>query len=224
MQIRVGKTVSQPGPSTIPASLPGRAADLPEPGRTTRYITLNEIDVDEPSWFLNLNGVALRGRSGDGDAQGRDGRGLGLRQPDRGHPPDAHAPRHLPGGRADTVRRRGLRGGLRAARTAFPAGSTRLRFATGPMQPPDPSERGFKDTVKANPGYFTTVRAKFDLPDGVTAPQDYVYHCHIVEHEDNDMMRPFTVTAVARCAQRPGDGPRRPAVPGPSRRWQQRKT
>ena len=33
MQIRVGTTVSQPGPTTIPASLPGRAADLPEPGR-----------------------------------------------------------------------------------------------------------------------------------------------------------------------------------------------
>jgi len=27
----------------------------------------------------------------------------------------------------------------------------------------------------------------------VTAPQTYVHHCHIVEHEDNDMMRPFTV-------------------------------
>ena len=80
------------------------------------------------------------------------------------------------------------------ARTACPAGSTRAPFATGPMEPPDPSERGFKDTVKANPGYFTTIRAKFDLPSGVTAPQTYVYHCHIVEHEDNDMMRPFTVT------------------------------
>ena len=56
MQIRVGTTVSQPGPRTIPASLPGRKADLPDPART-RYITLNEIDVDEPTWFLNLNGV-----------------------------------------------------------------------------------------------------------------------------------------------------------------------
>jgi mannose-6-phosphate isomerase-like protein (cupin superfamily) len=54
---------------------------------------------------------------------------------------------------------------------------------------------GFKDTVKANPGYFTTIRARYELPTGVTAPQRYVYHCHIVEHEDNDMMRPFTVTA-----------------------------
>jgi hypothetical protein len=42
------------------------------------------------------------------------------------------------------------------------------------MEPPDRSERGFKDTVKANPGYFTTIRAKFDLPTGVTAPQNYV--------------------------------------------------
>jgi spore coat protein A len=33
------------------------------------------------------------------------------------------------------------------------------------------------------------------LPTGVTAPQNYVHHCHIVEHEDNDMMRPFTVVA-----------------------------
>ena len=56
MQIRVGTTVSQPGPTTIPASLPGRKADLPDPVET-RYITLNEIDVDEPTWFLNLNGV-----------------------------------------------------------------------------------------------------------------------------------------------------------------------
>ncbi len=62
------------------------------------------------------------------------------------------------------------------------------------MEPPDPTERGFKDTVKVNPGYFTRIRAKFELPTGVTAPQTYVHHCHIVEHEDNDMMRPFTVT------------------------------
>jgi spore coat protein A len=42
-----------------------------------------------------------------------------------------------------------------------PGGIDPTPFATGPMLPPDPSERGFKDTVKANPGYFTTVRAKY---------------------------------------------------------------
>jgi spore coat protein A len=61
------------------------------------------------------------------------------------------------------------------------------------MEPPAAAERGFKDTFKANPGYFNTIRARFDLPTGVRAPQTYVHHCHILEHEDNDMMQPFTV-------------------------------
>ena len=74
-----------------------------------------------------------------------------------------------------------------------PGGNDPSPFATGPIEPPDPTERGFKDTVKVNPRYFTNLRAKFDLLTGVTAPQSYVHHCHIVEHEDNDMMRAFTV-------------------------------
>ena len=74
-----------------------------------------------------------------------------------------------------------------------PGGTDPTPYRTGPDLPPDPTERGFKDTVKANPGQVTVIRAKFDLPTGVTAPQSYVHHCHIVEHEDNDMMRPFTV-------------------------------
>ena len=73
-------------------------------------------------------------------------------------------------------------------------GDVRTSWLAGPMVPPAPEERGFKDTVKVNPGSFTTIRAKFELPIAVTAPQVYVHHCHIVEHEDNDMMRPFTVT------------------------------
>jgi FtsP/CotA-like multicopper oxidase with cupredoxin domain len=52
----------------------------------------------------------------------------------------------------------------------------------------EPSEMGFKDTVIAYPGQITKVRAKFDLA-GL-----YVWHCHIVEHEDNEMMRPYVVS------------------------------
>jgi len=43
------------------------------------------------------------------------------------------------------------------------------------MGPPDPTDLGFKDTVKANPGEFTTIRAKYYLPTGVTAPQTDVF-------------------------------------------------
>jgi spore coat protein A, manganese oxidase len=52
-----------------------------------------------------------------------------------------------------------------------------------------PWERGRKDVVIAYPGEITTVRAKFDI-DGL-----YMWHCHILEHEDNEMMRPFVVGA-----------------------------
>jgi FtsP/CotA-like multicopper oxidase with cupredoxin domain len=51
-----------------------------------------------------------------------------------------------------------------------------------------PSETGYKDTVIAYPGEITTVKAKFDI-EGL-----YVWHCHIVEHEDNEMMRPYVVS------------------------------
>jgi FtsP/CotA-like multicopper oxidase with cupredoxin domain len=52
---------------------------------------------------------------------------------------------------------------------------------------PQPWENGYKDTVIAYPGEITRVKAKFDV-EGL-----YVWHCHIVEHEDNEMMRPYYV-------------------------------
>jgi FtsP/CotA-like multicopper oxidase with cupredoxin domain len=52
---------------------------------------------------------------------------------------------------------------------------------------PEPLETGFKDTVIAYPGQVTRVKATF-----ANAGQ-YVWHCHIVEHEDNEMMRPFRI-------------------------------
>jgi FtsP/CotA-like multicopper oxidase with cupredoxin domain len=51
-----------------------------------------------------------------------------------------------------------------------------------------PWENGFKDTVISYPGEITTVKALFDIA-GL-----YVWHCHIVEHEDNEMMRPYVVS------------------------------
>ncbi len=57
----------------------------------------------------------------------------------------------------------------------------------GAARPPESWEAGFKDTVIAYPGEITRVKALFDLP-GL-----YVWHCHIVEHEDNEMMRPYFI-------------------------------
>jgi spore coat protein A, manganese oxidase len=62
-----------------------------------------------------------------------------------------------------------------------------LRF-TGPPVPPDPNEMGWKDTVRAEPGMVTRIVVRFD-----GYPGRYVWHCHILEHGDNEMMRPFDV-------------------------------
>lgn len=53
--------------------------------------------------------------------------------------------------------------------------------------PPEPWETGWKDTVTAYPGQVTRVRMKFDVAG------QYTWHCHIVEHEDNEMMRPYRI-------------------------------
>ena len=80
------------------------------------------------------------------------------------------------------------------------------QFAMGAAKGPDRNEQGFKDTIRANPGEITRIVAKFPTPAqagfnpdatytnaaGQTL-QGYVWHCHILEHEDNDMMLKYRV-------------------------------
>ena len=54
--------------------------------------------------------------------------------------------------------------------------------------PPAPNEAGWKDTFRSMPGEVTRIIAKFDSFTG-----KYPYHCHILEHEDHEMMRQFEV-------------------------------
>jgi spore coat protein A len=65
--------------------------------------------------------------------------------------------------------------------------SKKIRF-TGKPFPPEPGEEGWKDTVRASPGAVTRIIVKFEGYAG-----RYVWHCHILEHEDNEMMRPYEV-------------------------------
>ena len=67
---------------------------------------------------------------------------------------------------------------------------------SGDARPPEAWERGLKDTVTAYPGEVTRIRAHFDTPGR------FVWHCHIVSHEDNEMMRPYQI------------GPQDPDAPG----------
>ena len=96
------------------------------------------------------------------------------------------------------------------SRQPFDAGSYNgTPTYTGPARPPDPNERGWKETVRMNPSEVIRVIAKFDLPPGLPFTvatstrfgpppagkkyNDFVWHCHILEHEEHDMMRPLVV-------------------------------
>lgn len=74
----------------------------------------------------------------------------------------------------------------------------------GDPRPPEPWETGFKDTVIAYPGEVTRVKATFEL-EGL-----FVWHCHILEHEDNEMMRPYCVGDSEACRQASGPTPPMP--------------
>ncbi len=68
----------------------------------------------------------------------------------------------------------------------------------GPPVPPAPNEvKAPKDTVRVDLASITRVLVKFDLPVGTELTPgkrfQYVHHCHMLEHEDNDMMRPFDI-------------------------------
>ena len=191
MQVRVGTSVTHRGPRKVPDSLPGQRARLHHPVKT-RYITLNEIGAETAGWHLNLNGVDFEATPvTETPKAGTVEDWVWVNMTGDTHPMHVHLVTFQVVGRTpyDAAAYQKKYGGPEGV----PGGISPEPFATGPMQPPTPDERGFKDTVKANPGYFTTIRARFDLPTGVTGPQSYVHHCHIVEHEDNEMMRPFTV-------------------------------
>lgn len=67
-------------------------------------------------------------------------------------------------------------------------GPTTVQITPGSVPvPPQPWELGRKETVIAYPGQVTRVKAKFEVPG------TYVWHCHIVEHEDNEMMLSYRI-------------------------------
>jgi FtsP/CotA-like multicopper oxidase with cupredoxin domain len=80
-------------------------------------------------------------------------------------------------------------------------------FLIGPVQPAEPYEQGWKDTVVANPGQVTRIVVRFSpIESRITAGQlpppyaidvsqrpGYTWHCHILDHEDNEFMRRYRV-------------------------------
>jgi FtsP/CotA-like multicopper oxidase with cupredoxin domain len=171
MRFRVA-TLTAPDTSAVPATLPAP----PKPGAetVTRQVSLNELVSAHPGFDGPI--AAL----------------LGTLNPDgTGNPLAWHEPI------TETV-------ALGATEVweihnftedAHPIHIHEVLFAVVDREPfggaargPESWESGLKDTVIAYPGEITRVRARFDRA-GL-----YVWHCHLVEHEDNEMMRPYRIS------------------------------
>jgi FtsP/CotA-like multicopper oxidase with cupredoxin domain len=100
---------------------------------------------------------------------------------------DAH-PIHIHEGAFEIIDRQKITVDKKAQKVRVLAGSA-------PM-PREPWETGFNDTFIVYPNQVTRIRIQFNTPG------QFVWHCHIVEHEDNEMMRPYRV------------GPAQPQQPG----------
>jgi spore coat protein A, manganese oxidase len=193
--LTIGKTTNlTAGNDPLPVPL---GVTTPPPGVTTRQLTLNE-DFDGHGRLIQLLGtnVPLGGAVGFG----RPYESTTTENPNAGDTEvwqianltaDTH-PIHFHLVNVQIISRQ-------AFKVSTYNGTPSL---SGAPLPPAAFERGWKETVRMNPGEVTTVIMQFKLPSVPftipssprTGGNEYVWHCHILEHEEHDMMRPLVVT------------------------------
>jgi spore coat protein A, manganese oxidase len=197
MLFRVGS-----GGETDPAELPTTLNTIPDlgPPSVTRTLTLNELEGENGPLGALLNGMMF-------DAPVTEKPTLGTTEVWEivNLTEDTH-PIHIHLGQFQLLNRQKFN--VNRYEKAFEHANPEMPSETytpvslagylkGGPRPPDPSETGWKDTFRANPGEVTRVKLRFAQQNGspypfdATAAPGYVWHCHILEHEDNDMMRTF---------------------------------
>ncbi|HTX75165.1 MAG TPA: multicopper oxidase [Terracidiphilus sp.] len=177
MQFRVaarasGHRVSYSIPQTLGSNLPqGRDAV-----RTRDFILSERVDAQGRSLGVRINEKGYDDPVTEVVTLGSTERWRFLNTTD-----DAH-PMHLHLVQFQIVERQGYEP------VALAAGKVAL---IGTPRPPAPNEAGWKDTAVVNPRDVLTIEVRFEGYAG-----RYVFHCHMLEHEDNDMMRPYEVVAA----------------------------
>jgi spore coat protein A len=207
MQININTAVPANDPDTTvrPAKLklPGIARLTPTPKLAQRDVVLKENtdEFDNPIEVL-LNGYHFTDPATDFIKKGTTETWRWINLTVDAHPMHQHLVQfQVVGRQAFDVERYEVAWAAYLASGRTAAKPHLASYLIGGPLPPQPEEMGYKDTVKAYPGFVTRTRAKFTLP--ATSRRDYnrktksygtwVYHCHILEHEENDMMRPFEV-------------------------------
>lgn len=218
MQFRVGTTLTRPDETFNPARIPTpilradnrivRLTRVAPANVTTRILTLNEVQAPNGSLKTLLDGKEYGAPVSEKPKEGATEIWEIVNLTADTHPMHLHlAPFQLLGRqKIDVV---SYRSAYDAKNPVIPADYTTnpelAPYLVGQPQPPDENENGWKDTVRMNPGEVTRIAIRFaptetpandlngQFPFDPSVGPGFVWHCHILDHEDNEMMRPYQV-------------------------------
>jgi len=174
MQFQVAASVSEPDTSSLPTHLRSIQRLDPEKSDRSRLIVFDQMTMSDNSTMLTLNGKSWRDPITESVHFG-DTEVWQLANTLT----DTH-PFHIHGVEFQVLDRR-----LFDVEAYLQTGQINY---LAPAVQPYPNEMGWKDTVRVLPQMITRIIMKFSLHPGY-----FIYHCHILEHEDMDMMRPYEI-------------------------------
>jgi len=176
MQFRVTRPISSAGKSfSLPASVSFAPLDATQSVRTRDFLLTEQLDAQGRSLGVTINRKGYDDPVTESPKLGSTEKWRFINTTD-----DAH-PMHLHLVQFQILERQGF------DQPSMLGGTLKL---VGAPRRPEPNEAGWKDTAIVRPGDVLTIVVKFE---GYTGR--YVYHCHMLEHEDNDMMRPYEVVS-----------------------------
>ncbi len=176
MQIRVTRPAANAGKAfSLPASVPFTPLDATQSVRTRDFLLTEQLDAQGRSLGVTINHKGYDDPVTESPKLGSTEKWRFINNTD-----DAH-PMHLHLVQFQILERQGF------DLSSLLSGTLKL---VGAPRPPQANEAGWKDTAVVSPGDVLTILVKFE---GYTGR--YVYHCHMLEHEDNDMMRPYEVVS-----------------------------
>jgi spore coat protein A len=176
MQFRVVLPVSKKTSFSMPAQMPFSRLDETQAVITRDFVLSEQLGDQGRSMGVRINGKGYDDPVSEKIKLGSVEKWRFFNTSD-----DAH-PMHLHLVQFQILHRQGFNAGT------LKNGKVEL---IGNVRKPHANEAGWKDTAVVVPGDVLTILARFE---GYTGR--YVFHCHMLEHEDNDMMRPYEVVPV----------------------------
>jgi spore coat protein A len=193
-------------PNILNRDLAGAWPTLPTP-TTTRYLTLYEVEGEGGPLEVLVNGQKWSASISENVTEGSTEEWVIVNLTMDTHPIHTHLVQfqlvsrqdiNVTAYEADWVALNGEPpfGPGDPIPTQIPIANYTIGMPAGPTA----NEYAWKDTIQMSPGQATTIRIRFSPIDGSaqypfdpTIGPGYVWHCHILDHEDNEMMRPYLV-------------------------------